>query len=159
MARTFQSDAIPWQWTHLDDGGQSAFPGPLLSGHLRLTVARAAVPSQWVVSVRRGAGCPQPIFRCAHPGPGRDLSLDTDISEPATTTARNVTLADLAGLLRDQHARAIDIVAPATAIRARHGRLTIDSTEPVLGVDGVIDPAMTLNNVNHLRSQRTHPIC
>ena len=47
------------------------------------------------------------------------------------------TLADLAGLLRDQQARKADIVAPAAAIRARAGRLVVDDSVPVLGADGV----------------------
>jgi hypothetical protein len=51
--------------------------------------------------------------------------------------ARNATLADLAGLLRDQQARKVDIVAPATAIHAEGGRLVIDDTAPVIGPDGV----------------------
>src|SRR5215472_8201979 len=34
--------------------------------------------------------------------------------------ARNVTLPDLAAMLRDQQARKVDIVAPASAIRSRH---------------------------------------
>jgi hypothetical protein len=54
---------------------------------------------------------------------------------PAGT--RNATLADLAGLLRDQQARKADIVAPAAAIRARAGRLVVDDSVPVLGADGV----------------------
>jgi len=51
--------------------------------------------------------------------------------------ARNATLADLAGLLRDQQARKADIVAPAAAIRASGGRLVIDDSAPELGPDGV----------------------
>ena len=51
--------------------------------------------------------------------------------------ARNATLADLAGLLRDQQARKADIVAPATAIRASGGQLVVDDSAPVLGPDGV----------------------
>ena len=51
--------------------------------------------------------------------------------------ARNATLADLAGLLRDQQARKTDIVAPSAAIRARDGRLVIDDSAPELGPDGV----------------------
>jgi len=61
----------------------------------------------------------------------------------AAAGARNVTLGDLAGMLRDQHARKVDIVAPAAAIRARHGQLTIDGTDPVLGSDGVTMSAGT----------------
>jgi hypothetical protein len=51
--------------------------------------------------------------------------------------ARNATLADLAGLLRDQQAHKADIVAPAAAIRASGGRLVIDDSAPELGPDGV----------------------
>jgi hypothetical protein len=51
--------------------------------------------------------------------------------------ARNATLADLAALLRDQQARKLDIVAPATAIRARGGQLVVAETAPELGPDGV----------------------
>lgn len=51
--------------------------------------------------------------------------------------ARNATLGDLAGLLRDQQARKVDVVAAAAAIRALNGRLVIDDTAPVLGANGV----------------------
>jgi hypothetical protein len=51
--------------------------------------------------------------------------------------ARNATLADLTALLKDQHARQADIVAPAAAIRARGGRLVIEGTDPVLDAGGV----------------------
>jgi hypothetical protein len=51
--------------------------------------------------------------------------------------ARNATLGDLAELLRDQQARKVDVVAAASAIRARGGQLVIDETAPVLGEDGV----------------------
>ena len=57
--------------------------------------------------------------------------------------ARNVTLADLAGLLRDHQARKFDVVAPASAIRARGGQLVIDGADPVLGPDGVTMTAGT----------------
>jgi hypothetical protein len=40
-------------------------------------------------------------------------------------------------MLRDQQARKLDIVAPATAIRARGGQLVLDGTDPQLGPDGV----------------------
>ena len=62
-------------------------------------------------------------------------SDDTDSTTP--TGARNVTLADLAAMLRGQQARKVDIVAPATAIRARDGHLVIDGTDPVIRADGV----------------------
>ena len=48
----------------------------------------------------------------------------TSDTEHATAkgSARNVTLADLAAMLREEQARKADIVAPAAAIRARDGR-------------------------------------
>lgn len=51
--------------------------------------------------------------------------------------ARNATLADLAGMLKDQHARKVDVVAPATAIRSEGGVWVVSGTEPVLSADGV----------------------
>jgi hypothetical protein len=62
--------------------------------------------------------------------------MTTDASV-APLGARNATLADLAALLRDQQARKVDVVAPATAIRAEGARLVVDGTAPVLGPDGV----------------------
>ena len=62
--------------------------------------------------------------------------MTTDASV-APLGARNATLADLAALLRDQQARKVDVVAPATAIRAEGTRLVVDGTAPVLGQDGV----------------------
>jgi len=49
----------------------------------------------------------------------------------------HATLADLAGLLRDQQARKLDIVVPAAAIRARGGSLLVDGSVPVLREGGV----------------------
>ena len=54
-----------------------------------------------------------------------------------------MTLGDLAAMLREQQARKVDIVAPAAAIRAAHGQLVIDGTDPVLGPDGVTASAGT----------------
>jgi hypothetical protein len=48
-----------------------------------------------------------------------------------------VTLADLAAMLREKRARKVDIVAPASAIRAVGGQLLIDGTDPAHGTDGV----------------------
>ncbi len=70
--------------------------------------------------------------------------MTSDTTSPADTQGtRNVTLADLAAMLRDQQARNADIVAPATAIRAAGGQLVIDGTDPVLGTDGVTMTAGT----------------
>jgi hypothetical protein len=52
-------------------------------------------------------------------------------------TARNAGLSDLADLLKDQHARKVDIVAPATKIAATEGRIIVTGMEPVLADDGV----------------------
>ncbi|HUY49763.1 MAG TPA: DUF932 domain-containing protein [Streptosporangiaceae bacterium] len=64
------------------------------------------------------------------------MTLDTSAAPPAPG-ARNATLEDLAALLRDQQARKLDIVAPATAVHAVGARLVVEGTAPVLGMDGV----------------------
>ena len=51
--------------------------------------------------------------------------------------ARNATLADLGAMLKDQHSRKVDIVAPATKITSQNGLLWIDDTDPELSEDGV----------------------
>jgi hypothetical protein len=61
----------------------------------------------------------------------------TPDTSPVPLGARNATLADLASLLRDQQARKVDVVAPATAIRAVGGRLVVDDSAPVLSPEGV----------------------
>lgn len=53
------------------------------------------------------------------------------------TDTRNATLADLATLLQDQHARKVDVVAPAASITSEDGVLVIKGTEAVLDDDGV----------------------
>lgn len=50
---------------------------------------------------------------------------------------RNATLADLGEILRDQHARKVDIVAPASKIRAAGGLLLVEGADPVLTETGV----------------------
>ena len=67
-----------------------------------------------------------------------------DTTAPAGSAgARNATLGDLAAMLRRQQARKVDVVAPASAIRARGGQLVIDGTDPALGPDGVTASAGT----------------
>jgi hypothetical protein len=61
----------------------------------------------------------------------------TSETAPVPAAARNATLADLAALLRDQQARKVDVVAPASAVRAEAGRLVVDASAPVLGAEGV----------------------
>ena len=67
--------------------------------------------------------------------------MTTPDTTPAPMSARNATLADLARLLREQQARKVNVVAPATAIRARAARLVVDDTVPELGPDGVASTA------------------
>jgi hypothetical protein len=62
--------------------------------------------------------------------------MSADIDD-APLTARNARLEDLAALLRGQHARKVDVVAPAPAIRAEDGCLVLDGTVPDLAEDGV----------------------
>lgn len=53
------------------------------------------------------------------------------------TTARNASLGDLAEILKDQHARAMDVVAPASQIRSENGSLVLKGTEVLITDDGV----------------------
>lgn len=59
------------------------------------------------------------------------------MSQTVTLATRNATLGDLATLLKEQHARKLDVIAPASAIRAEGGRLVINGTEPILDENGV----------------------
>lgn len=52
-------------------------------------------------------------------------------------TARNATLADLAGLLKDQHSRKVDVVAPAHLLRSEGGLIRVSGSEAELTEAGV----------------------
>jgi hypothetical protein len=56
---------------------------------------------------------------------------------PLPLTARHATLQDLTGLLRGQHARKVDVTAPAALIRSAGGNLVLDGTVPQLTPGGV----------------------
>jgi hypothetical protein len=56
------------------------------------------------------------------------------------TVTRNASLQDLAALLKEQHARKIDVVAPAKGLRLDEGNLVLKGIDPVLDDDGVTDP-------------------
>ena len=62
--------------------------------------------------------------------------MTADAGELALT-ARNASIEDLVALLRGQQARKVDVVAPASAIRAENGLIVLDQTAPVLTDDGV----------------------
>jgi len=62
--------------------------------------------------------------------------MNADAGELALT-ARNASIGDLVALLRGQQARKVDVVAPASAIRAEGGLLVLDGTVPQLTEDGL----------------------
>lgn len=57
-----------------------------------------------------------------------------------TITARHAGLDSLVTLLQEQHARKIDVIAPASALYSDEGNLTLNGLDPVLMDDGVMDP-------------------
>jgi hypothetical protein len=68
--------------------------------------------------------------------------MTADANEVALT-ARNASIEDLVASLRGQQARKVDVVAPASAIRAENGLIVLDETVPVLTEDGVTRTAGT----------------
>lgn len=56
-------------------------------------------------------------------------------------TARNATLADLAAILKDQQARKVDIVAPASALRSEEGVWQVEGADPIITAEGVTSSA------------------
>jgi hypothetical protein len=63
------------------------------------------------------------------------------MTAPAILTTRNATLTDIVAILRDQRARSLDVVAPATAIHAHAGNLVITGTVQAVSADGVTSAA------------------
>lgn len=55
------------------------------------------------------------------------------------TEARNADLMDLRATLMEQHARKLDVVAPAQKLRFRDGKLVLSGMDPVFDDDGVTD--------------------
>lgn len=53
------------------------------------------------------------------------------------TTTRNATLTDLVAMLRDQQARKVDVVAPASAVTSVDGQLHVRGVDAVIDEDGV----------------------
>ncbi|GAA5091408.1 hypothetical protein [Nocardia iowensis] len=58
---------------------------------------------------------------------------------PIQTTVRHADLTDLVALLNRQQAAKVDVVAPASALRARNGFLDLSGVSPVLDERGVTD--------------------
>jgi hypothetical protein len=56
------------------------------------------------------------------------------------TTTRNANIQTLVSILRDQHARKIDVVAPAANFGFRDAHLVVAGVEQMLTEDGVTDP-------------------
>lgn len=55
------------------------------------------------------------------------------------TQARNATISDLRDALVEQHARKLDIVAPAHKLKFRDGQLIVSGIDPVFDADGVTE--------------------
>lgn len=52
-------------------------------------------------------------------------------------TTRNADVSDLVGLLKEQHARKLDMVVPASKLTSEHAVLRVDGAEPIIDDDGV----------------------
>jgi hypothetical protein len=57
---------------------------------------------------------------------------------------RNADLATLAALLKDQHTRKLDVIAPSTKIRSENGHIIVDDAKIVMDDDGVTNQSVTL---------------
>ncbi|MGW0779111.1 DUF932 domain-containing protein [Streptomyces sp. NPDC002835] len=57
----------------------------------------------------------------------------------AAHQARNAGLQDLVNILQSQHDRKLDVIAPASALRAERGNLIIEGVPPQITDDGVTD--------------------
>lgn len=62
--------------------------------------------------------------------------MQTDVE---TDILRNEDLDRLVHMLRTQHVRKVDVVAPATALTAVDGDIVLSNAEPILTEDGVLD--------------------
>ena len=67
------------------------------------------------------------------------MNTTTTFARQASDT-RNADLNTIATMLQTQQARKVDVVAPASAIKASDGRLVITGAAPVIDTDGVTDP-------------------
>jgi hypothetical protein len=72
----------------------------------------------------------------AHKGQTKSWRMESKMTA-VLTEARNANLGDLAEMLKDQHARKIDVVAPASAIESKGGLIHVTGTEAILTSDGV----------------------
>lgn len=59
----------------------------------------------------------------------------------ARTSTRNASLREIVGILKEQHPRKTDVIAPAQNIRAEGGRLIIDGADHEITPDGVTSTA------------------
>ena len=59
------------------------------------------------------------------------------MAQQLITDVRNADLTDLWTVLKDQHGRKVDAVAPASAIRSKDAQIILKGTEPELGENGV----------------------
>jgi hypothetical protein len=57
-----------------------------------------------------------------------------------TTTIRNAGLDEMVAILKEQQARKIDLVAPASSLRVKAGQLLLSGLDVLVEADGVTDP-------------------
>jgi hypothetical protein len=65
---------------------------------------------------------------------------ESPVTVQAIEAPRSITLADLRDMLVTEHAEKLDLVIPATKIRAKGGRLVVSGAELVLTDGGFLDP-------------------
>lgn len=55
------------------------------------------------------------------------------------TETRHADLTDMVQMLREQHARKVDVVAPASAIAAKDGQISLSGVDPMISEEGVTE--------------------
>lgn len=71
----------------------------------------------------------------------------------STDVTRNASLEDLVAILKDQGARKLDIVTPASQVRAREGNFVVKGVDPQISADGVTDVNGAYRPTKHFDSQ------
>lgn len=71
----------------------------------------------------------------------------------STDVTRNASLEDLVAILKDQGARKLDIVTPASQVRAREGNFVVKGVDPQISADGVTDVNGAYRPTRHFDSQ------
>lgn len=74
------------------------------------------------------------------------------------TTTRNATLEELADMLKHQNTRKLDVIAPATAMRAEQGSIVLQGTEAEVTDDGVTPTEGTYRPTDVFEEQASHKL-